>query len=344
MLSWVCSHSNWLLRLLLCRGPMYDRAARSQGGCVLTSCRHGLPTLLLECRRWQHFPFQDVEDQRRAPCPPRPVLTASPVLIIFISSMQGRQSLSSRYVSAVPLFARVGRMSQERFAVEKEEASFHMALMAREGTSAKAKARLVQAASSHVHRFFNKCARGYVPSHIGGRRTCSRPGPSPLCLSHTAPESVPGPSTALIHSACSTPVVPLSAPSPAPVPVSPVLSTAPLGAKGPAAIILAALGRGDDDRSLEYDDDEGDASSFISYDAVHGLWTRVELEHESIVHLTPSHPPVLVDARLRTLWRAGNDKERVPETPKRRPRSRVQRGEKENEGAERQVQHPARTS
>ncbi|KAF8175415.1 hypothetical protein K438DRAFT_1979653 [Mycena galopus ATCC 62051] len=213
---------------------------------------------------------------------------------------------------------------KERGAVGKEEASVHMALMARDGTSAKTKARLVQPASSHVHRFLNKCARGYVPSHIDARRTRSRPGPSPLCLSHTAPESVTGPSTALIHSACSTPVVTLSAPSPTP------------------RSCLSPLGRGDDDKTLEYDDDEGDASSSISYDAIHGLWTRggstpsptppVELEHESIVHLTPFHPPILVHARLRTLWRAGNDKKRVPETPKRRQRSRFSAARRRTRG------------
>ncbi|KAF8156197.1 hypothetical protein K438DRAFT_1862421 [Mycena galopus ATCC 62051] len=217
-------------------------------------------------------------------------------------------------------------------AVEKQEASFHKALMARKGTPAKAKAaKPVQAASSHVRRFLDNCKDSYTPGRIGARRTRSRSGPSPLHLICTAPESVPAPSTALIH-ILSTPVVAFPAPASPTVPVVPLPSTTSLGAKGPAAIILAALERGDADSSLEYDDD-ADPSSSISYDAIRGVWTRggtpppspprVEPDHESSSVFAPpsrSHPPVLVDARLRTLWLAGNNKKRVAETPKRRTR------------------------
>ncbi|KAF7374794.1 hypothetical protein MSAN_00364900 [Mycena sanguinolenta] len=205
-------------------------------------------------------------------------------------------------------------------AAEKELAAFHKTLMA--GKTAPQVPQRVEAGASVVSRFIQKQIAIPTKGHTGARRKRSLPGPSPLRSVYTAPEpapepkSTPAPASAL-PTTTTTPIIP--------APASPTIP------KGPTALILAALARGDldsDTASINEEDQEGIAPS-ITFDAIRGIWTakkatsgepqpdthtNIESEIDAILARFPAPPPyapVLVDNRLRTLWREGKEKKKL---------------------------------
>ncbi|KAJ6513117.1 hypothetical protein C8R45DRAFT_1207021 [Mycena sanguinolenta] len=232
-----------------------------------------------------------------------------------------------------------------KLANEKDLVAFHKSLMARK-TAPKASQR-VEAGSSVVSRFIKKHSAASNKGHAGARRKRSLPGPSPLRSVYTAPEPAPAPEPT---PAITTPALPTT-------PILPSAPASPTIPKGQTALILAALARGDDSdtASVNYEEEEGIAPS-ITFDAIRGIWTAKapapapsgepkpdahteETDIEAILARFPAPPPiyapVLVDKRLRALWREGKEKKKqvgagVGESLKKSPRrSRIAR-EKEN--------------
>ncbi|KAJ6513127.1 hypothetical protein C8R45DRAFT_1068180 [Mycena sanguinolenta] len=233
-----------------------------------------------------------------------------------------------------------------KLATEKDLVAFHESLMARK-TAPKALQR-VEAGSSVVSRFITKHSAVPTIGHASGHRKRSFPGPSPLRSVYTAPEPAPA----------LEPTPTITTPA---LPTTPILSSppaSPVVPKGPTALILAALARGDDSdtASVDYEEEEGIAPS-ITFDAIRGIWTAKapapapsdeaqpgahaeETDIEAILAKFPAPPPiyapVLVDKRLRALWREGKEKKKqaeagVGESLKKSPRkSRIAREEKEN--------------
>ncbi|KAJ6513114.1 hypothetical protein C8R45DRAFT_1153937 [Mycena sanguinolenta] len=240
-----------------------------------------------------------------------------------------------------------------KLATEKDLVAFHKSLMARK-TAPEAPQR-VEAGSSVVSRFIKKHSAASIKGHAGARRKRSLPGPSPLRSVYTAPEPAPAPepTPAIATPAIATPAIPTT-------PILPSAPTSPVIPNGPTALILAALARGDDSdtASVDYEEEEGIAPS-ITFDAIRGIWTAKapapapsgepkpdahteETDIEAILARFPAPPPiyapVLVDKRLRALWREGKEKKKqaeagvgVGESLKKSPRrSRIAREEKEN--------------
>ncbi|KAJ7263139.1 hypothetical protein B0H12DRAFT_1230987 [Mycena haematopus] len=217
-------------------------------------------------------------------------------------------------------------------AAQKERVSIHKALMARSAPPKKAKP---VEGSSVLSRFRTTHSEVSIAGHVGARRKRSLPGPSPLRLVFTAPRPPPSCPPDSVPTPTAVPITSL-------VPVAVLPPVSPATAKGPAALILSALARGDDDwdSGSDYNDDEEDVDApSIIFDAIRGIWTNTVTPQSPAsaasrvdISISPArlaYAPVLVDSRLRTLWLDGKKKKQVGQTLDRSSR-RIARAEKEN--------------
>ncbi|KAJ7659344.1 hypothetical protein DFH06DRAFT_439673 [Mycena polygramma] len=312
---------------------------------------------------------------------------------VTVTELKGRSKGSPQHPTKVLAAARARLVAdQTNVAAKAHVVSLHRALMT-EGTELVKPTPPKKALMSGPRRFLQLQGELYAPGHIGGFTKRSLPGPSPLRNVHTAAaappaftkvESAPAPvdasaitvrqpvSAAAADALAARPVCTSvesasalvdasigtaheSPSSPAATVVCTASAPAPSTAKGPAALILAALARDDPGADSDPDpvylaDDSFVELDFV-FDAAREMWTTVVPLAPTVSAVAPSsaecpppptptvqspariQPQVFVDSRLRNLRYVAKLKEHTASPSKRGSMGKNERAvDKENDG------------